>query len=207
MQRAIRTVALSLFVVFTAVAAAPPDEWGDLMNGNRRYVRGHLVYSHLRAQRRATHDHQSPPVTVVSCSDSRVPPELMFDQTVGDLFVIRVAGNVIDTFNLASVEYAVAKGYTKLIVVIGHQSCGAVKEAVSDKTEFGSPSLDALVAKIRENLGGRKPPIEEGVEINARASAKQLLDESKIIRDAVNAGKVEIVTAYYAFDGTVRRLD
>lgn len=198
MQRTLRAVA----ILFLLAAAAHADEWSDLMRGNRRYVRGHLVYSHLRAQRRATSKDQRPPVTIISCSDSRVPPELMFDQTVGDVFVVRVAGNVIDDFNLASVEYAVANKWTKLIVVIGHEYCGAVKEAISNETEFGSPSLDALVAKIRENLDGHKPPIREAVDINAHASAKQLL-ESKIIRDS----KVRIVTAYYSFDGQVKKIE
>jgi len=198
MQRTLRAFAILFFIA----AAAQADEWSDLMKGNRRYVGGHLVYSHLRSQRRATSKDQHPPVTIISCADSRVPPELMFDQTVGDIFVVRVAGNVIDDFNLASVEYAVANKWTKLIVVIGHEYCGAVKEAISDKSEFGSPSLDALVAKIRENLDGHKPPIREAVDINAHASAKQLL-ESKIIRDS----GVRVVTAYYSFDGRVKKID
>ena len=198
MQRTLRVAVFALLIVSVAHA----DEWSDLMKGNRRYVAGHLVYSHLRSQRRATRDHQNPPVTIVTCSDSRVPPELIFDQTVGDLFIIRVAGNVIDQFNLASVEYAVSKGYTKLIVVIGHESCGAVDEALSDKDKFGSPSLDALVKKIRDNLSGHKPAIERAVEMNAHASAEQLR-ASEIIRDS----KVKIVTAYYAFDGKVRTVE
>jgi len=96
----------------------------------------------------------------------------------------------------------VAKGYTKLIVVMGHESCGAVDEALSDKKEFGSPSLDALVKKIRDNLGGHKPGIERAVEMNAQASAEQLL-ASEIIRNS----KVKIVTVYYAFDGKVRKIE
>ena len=197
MKRTLRVFA----ILFLIAAAAQADEWSDLMKGNRRYVRGQLVYSHLRAQRRAWSTTQRPPVTVISCSDSRVPPELMFDQTVGDIFVVRVAGNVIDDFNLASVEYAVANNWTKLIVVIGHQECGAVKEAVSDKSDFGSPALNALVAKIRANLDGNKPPLRKAIDVNANASAAQLRD-SKIIRDS----KVPIVTAYYSFDGKVTKL-
>src|SRR5205809_3966906 len=173
MQRTLRITAVLLFI---AAAANAADEWGDLMRGNARYVKRTLVYSHLRSQRRAWSTSQRPPVTIISCADSRVPPELMFDQTIGDVFVVRVAGNVIDDFNLASVEYAVANKWTKLIVVIGHEYCGAVKEAISDETELGSPSLDALVAKIRKNLDGHKPPIREAVDINAHASAKQLLE-------------------------------
>jgi carbonic anhydrase len=86
-------------------------------------------------------------------------------------------------------------------VVIGHESCGAVKEALSDETDFGSPALNALVAKIRKNLGGRKPEMKAAVELNARASAEQLR-ASEIIRKA----KVPIVVAYYSFDGRVTKL-
>jgi len=196
MQRIVLAIALSLFAVSTVA-----NDWDDLMRGNRRYVDGHLVYSHLASQRRANAGQQNPPVTVISCADSRVPPELMFDQTVGDLFVVRVAGNVMDDFNLASVEYAVANKWTKMIVVVGHESCGAVKEAVSNQTDFGSPALNALEKKIRENLGGRKPPLREAIDMNARATAAQLR-ESKIIRDS----NVEIVTTYYSFDGKVTKI-
>src|SRR5438034_7124401 len=199
MQRTLRITAVLLFI---AAAANAADEWGDLMRGNARYVKRTLVYSHLRSQRRAWSTSQRPPVTIISCADSRVPPELMFDQTIGDVFVVRVAGNVIDDFNLASVEYAVANKWTKLIVVIGHESCGAVKEAISDKTDFGSPALNELVEKVRDNLNKQKPELERAVEMNAEASTKQLRT-SKIISDS----KVKIVTAYYSFDGKVRRID
>jgi carbonic anhydrase len=202
MQRTLRITAVALLV---AVAANAADHWDELMRGNARYVNGTIVYSHLRAQRRAASGAQHPPVTILSCADSRVPPELMFDDSVGDLFVIRVAGNVIDAFNLASVEYAVLNKWTKLIVVVGHESCGAVKAALEG--HGGTPSLDALVAKIDKNLGGQKPPVKEAIEMNARASAKQLVEESEVVRRAVDAGELKIVTAYYSFDGRVRKLD
>jgi len=176
------------------------------MKGNADFVHGKLLYQHLDQQRDATAEHQHPPVTVLSCADSRVPPELMFDQSVGDLFVIRVAGNVSDPFNLASIEYAVANGWTKMIVVIGHENCGAVKAALSSDPA-PSPSLEALILKIRENLGGKKPPLKEAVEMNARATAHELVAKSEIVRKAVADKKVQIVTAYYSFDGKVRRLD
>jgi carbonic anhydrase len=198
--------AVRRLLVLALVIAAPillADEWSNLMRGNRRYVRGQLVYSHLRSQRNATRSGQHPPVTVISCADSRVPPELMFDQTVGDLFVVRVAGNVIDDFNLASVEYAAAHGWTKEIVVIGHESCGAVEAALSSK-DPGSDPLRALVKKIRENINfdpDKPPPFRRAIELNARASAEQLR-ASKIIRDS----KVPIVVAYYSLDGKVTKL-
>jgi carbonic anhydrase len=201
MQRAV----FALFLA-TAAVAAPADLWQTLMHGNANYVHGKLLYQHLDRQRDATAAHQHPPVTVLSCADSRVPPELMFDQSVGDLFVIRVAGNVVDPFGLASIEYAIAKGYTKLIVVIGHENCGAVQAALSDDPP-GSPSLEALVAKIRKNLDDKKPPVKEAVQMNARATAHELVADSDIVRKAVADGRVKIVTAYYSFDGKVRRLE
>ena len=207
MQRRVRLALVVFFVAVTSLAATAPADplWDTLMAGYAKYVEGTLLYSHLRPEREATREHQKPPVTVLSCSDSRVPPELIFDQTVGDLFVVRVAGNVVDTFNLASIEYAIAKGYTKMIVVMGHEHCGAVEAALSGK-RAGSSSLRALVARINANLGGRKPPIHEAVVRNAQASARQLLSRSSIVREAVNSGKVQLVTAYYSFDGKVERI-
>jgi carbonic anhydrase len=203
MQRTLRAAAIIVLIAAAATAAA--DEWSDLMHGNARYVAGHLVYSHLRAQRRAWTTTQRPPVTIISCADSRVPPELMFDQTIGDLFVVRVAGNVADTFNLASVEYGIENKWTKLIVVMGHENCGAVSAAIGGKTY--PKHLDELVAKIRSNLGGRTPPLREATDMNARATAKELVEKSTIIANAVRDGKVKIVTAYYSFDGRVTKLD
>jgi carbonic anhydrase len=207
MQRRARLSAFVLSLTLAmSLAAASPSLWTVLMAGNARYVHGHLVYSHLRAHREHTREHQNPPVTVLSCSDSRVPPELIFDETIGRLFVVRVAGNVVDDFNLASVEYAVLKGYTKMIVVIGHENCGAVDAALGPDSPAWSAELLKLVTKIRENLRGQKPPIREAVILNARASTKQLLERSTIIREAVRDRRIELVTAYYSFDGKVTRL-
>ena len=196
----------------TFVPPLTPDRlWTQLMAGNDRYVTGSLSYTTLRQRRLDTADHQSPPVTILSCSDSRVPPELIFDRTVGDLFVSRVAGNVVDDFDLASIEYAVLKGYTKLIVVMGHQSCGAVETALEgcgsgSPRPVGSPSLAALVARIREAVGGRDPhDVAGAVQANVLYTMAYLKSESAIIRNAVDrpTNPVRIVGAYYSFDGHV----
>src|SRR6266852_1357742 len=126
MRRTTRFIAVSLFVVAISSFAASRDFWHELMLGNEQYVAGSLEYKNLEADRNKWLTKQDPPVTVLSCADSRVPPELIFHQTVGDIFVVRVAGNVTDTFPLASIEYAVYKKWTKLIVVMGHEDCGAV---------------------------------------------------------------------------------
>jgi len=205
MQRAVRFAALSLLLAAAAFSTSR-DFWHELMLGNGRFVSGKLVYKHLKAQRQENAEHQYPPVTVLSCADSRVPPELIFDHSVGDLFVVRVAGNVADEFALASIEYAVVKGYTKLIVVMGHERCGAVEAAIDGK-KLPSDALNNLVAHISKNIGAAPPPLEEAIKKNAKASAKDLLDRSAIIRDAVKEEKIRIVTAYYSFDGRVTEID
>ncbi len=175
--------------------------WQTLMTGNSTYVAGALPYTALADARAATATGQQPPVTVLSCADSRVPPELIFGRAVGDLFVVRVAGNVAGPFDIASIEYAIAHDWTKLIVVMGHEECGAVKAAL-EGDDPDTPSLVALVQRIRESfigLSGWSGPdrVERGVKANARSSAAYLLAHSTVIRKAVLDHRVGLVVAYY----------
>jgi len=197
----IRVLVLAL-VALPVLAQTPDPEWASLMEGNRKFVAGRVAFDNLVDLRHRSADHQNPPVTILSCADSRVPPELVFNRSIDQLFVIRVAGNVAGQFDLASIEYAVANGYTKLIVVLGHEECGAVRAAL-DVSDPGSPSLVALVQRIRQSFVGLDrwstdpATVRRAVEANARASATFLSANSKIIRDAVQSGKVAIVVAYY----------
>ena len=125
----------------------PEAAWQTLMAGNATYVAGALPYTDLAARRDETAGGQHPPVTILSCSDSRVPPELVFGRTVGDLFVVRVAGEVADSFAIASIEYAIEHDWTKLIVVMGHEECGAVVAALSPD-DPPTASLVILVQRI-----------------------------------------------------------
>jgi carbonic anhydrase len=203
---------LSVLVTVPALAQTPDALWNSLMEGNRAYVAGRVAFDNLVELRHHSADHQNPPVTILSCADSRVPPELVFNRSIDQLFVIRVAGNVAGPFDLASIEYAIANGYTKLIVVLGHEECGAVRAAL-DAGDPGSPSLVALVQRIRQSFVGLDhwavdpPTVRRAVEANARSSAAFLLANSKIIRDAVQSGKVGIVVAYYNLgSGAVERI-
>jgi len=178
--------------------------WNDLMSGNKDYKNGRLPYTDIEGARERTADKQKPPVTVLSCSDSRVPPELVFGRTVGDLFVVRVAGNVADPFEIASIEYAISKGWTKLIVVMGHENCGAVEEALKND-DPPTPSLVALVQRIRESFidlpaWPEKDRLERGVKANARGSAAYLLAHSTVIRKAVLEKRVGLIVAYYKLE-------
>ena len=180
--------------------------WQSLMDGNRAYVAGKLTYDHLADQRHKSADHQNPPVTVLSCADSRVPPELIFNRSIDQLFVIRVAGNTADDFDIASIEFAIANGYTKEIVVLGHDSCGAVKAALGPG-DGPTPSLGMLVKRIRTSWTQKPATLDAAIAANAKASAAYLTAHSKVIKDAVDSRKVGLVTAVYHLDsGVVERL-
>jgi carbonic anhydrase len=198
--------ALLVSIVAPLSAQTADALWQSLMDGNKAYVAGKLTYDHLAEQRRASADKQNPPVAVLSCADSRVPPELIFDRSVDQLFVVRVAGNIPDEFDIASMEFAIANGWTKLIVVLGHDNCGAVKAAM-DKNDPPTPALVALVHRIRESFAKKPANLNEGIAENTRGSAAYLTAHSKVIRDAVAAKKVAIVPAVYHLDsGVVDRL-
>jgi carbonic anhydrase len=191
-------------------AEAPSAQalWRALLASNETFVQGSLNFGGLRIKRESLANGQNPPITIVACSDSRVPPELVFDRSLGDLFIIRTAGNVVDDFGIASIEYAIAHDYTRLIVVLAHEDCGAVRSAMNS-ADPGSPSLRALVQRIRAAIpakgGSATDPavVRRAIEANARASAAYLLAHSKIIHDAVQCHPgptchpVGLVTAYY----------
>jgi carbonic anhydrase len=181
-------------------ALVPEEYWQTLLKGNVTYMGGALPYKGLGDERTATAGGQNPPVTVLSCADSRVPAELIFGRAIGDLFVVRVAGNVASTLDIASIEYAIAHKWTLLIVVMGHEDCGAVKAAL-DPVDPETPSLVALVQRIRESflLPTWTGPdrLERAVKANARSSAAYLLAHSTVIRNAVLEHHVGLIVAYY----------
>lgn len=187
-------------------AATPQSALEELRAGNQRYVTGHADHCHIDDQKLAAHQSsQAPNAIILSCSDSRVPPERIFDRDIGELFTIRVAGNVLNEDVIASIEYAVANLGSRVIVVMGHDSCGAIKAAVSKSTdhEAGSPNLNHLVQEIRDNLGQFKstdPLYRDAAKKNVSAVADELVKRSKIVRDGVKSGKLKIVQAMYSLN-------
>jgi carbonic anhydrase len=176
-----------------------------LLNGDKRFVSGRSEEPHgaaLVERRHMLEKEQRPFAVVVSCSDSRVPPELVFDVTLGDIFVVRTAGEVVDEVGLGSIEYAVEHLGTRLVVVLGHQHCGAVSAAVAGATETGDipDVLRAISPAVEETKGQSGDPIENTVRANARDVAKHLQSASPIIAPLVKSGEVKIVAAYYSLD-------
>lgn len=156
---------------------------------------------------------QSPPVAVLCCADSRVAPEQVFAQRPGRLFVVREAGNVPDTHGIASLEYAVAKLDTSVIVVLGHTTCGAVTAAASGK-DPGTPALRALVAAIEPAVAAQHGHahdhdlVERAIVENVRRSQSALLAQSSLLSDAVASGRLTVVGAVHDLaTGRVRFLD
>lgn len=143
---------------------------------------------------------QSPHTIVLSCADSRVVPELAFDSGLGELFVVRVAGNIANKSSMASMEYAVAHVGSKVIVVLGHQSCGAVTAAIAGGDN--GPNLNHLLGHIKPAIDASPAGAEvnDVVKKNAIMNAEALVANSKIIGDAANSGQVRIVPAYYNLD-------
>jgi len=181
--------------------------------GNARFVGGRLsgtTPAWIAESRRKVAQGQKPFAIIVGCSDSRVGPEVVFDQHVGDLFVIRTAGEVVDPVGMGSIEYAVAHLGTPLLVVLGHQRCGAVTAAVSGEKEPGhiGAVLKAIRPAVRIAKGRAGDPVENAVRAQALQVAAQLNASRPVLKDAVRSGKLKIVAARYDLDsGKVSWLD
>ena len=188
------------------LVAKTPDAALELLKaGNERFEKEQLKEVDLSSEKREKLvNGQSPFAVIVACSDSRVPPELIFNQWLGDLFVVRVAGNVIDKIELGSVEYAVEHLKTPLIVVMGHEHCGAVEAAVDANGKKQHGNIGAIINKIEpsvkkmksKNLQGEKL-VEEVTNENINNSSREIKESSKAIREALQKEKIKIVEAKY----------
>lgn len=184
------------------------DALEKLQAGNQRCINGSSVHGHdLNDWRERFLSIQKPFATVLGCSDSRVPPELLFDQGYDALFVVRVAGNVAAPDVIASVQYAIEHLDNKLIVVLGHQNCGAVTAALEPPSQTRSepPELRDLLDHIRPAIASVDPALSPAgrlaaaVEANARASASKLR-QAPYIKRILGTGEVKIVSAVYQLD-------
>jgi carbonic anhydrase len=188
------------------------DVWQRLMEGNMRFVQGLFQGRNLLDLRRTLTQGQQPEAAVLCCSDSRVPAEIIFDQSLGDLFVVRTAGLVLDPTSIGSLEYAVAHLHVPLLVIKGHESCGAVTAAVehpeADEGQIKTivDQISPAVAQARQAGNNGKDLIEATTDLHLKALEETLL-QSPIIREAVDAGRLEIVVAkYFLHAGQVQPL-
>nr|WP_290666339.1 carbonic anhydrase [Ardenticatena sp.] len=168
-----------------------------LRTGNQRFVEGKMRYPRQdETTRMALTRGQTPRAVVLGCADSRVPPEVIFDQGLGDLFVVRSAGNIPDVYALASIEYAVLVLQTPLLVVLGHTQCGAVRAAI--EAARPTPALGALVDAIRPSVeAAETSSVDDIVAVHVRRVAATLPARSEILAQAVADGRLVIVPALY----------
>ncbi|HQU83400.1 MAG TPA: carbonic anhydrase [Pyrinomonadaceae bacterium] len=188
------------------------DVWKDLMEGNKRFVAGKHTTPQLISMRQGLVAGQKPKAIILGCADSRVPPELLFDRNLGEIFVVRDAGNVADEVTLGSIEYAVEHLHVNLLVILGHESCGAVAAAVSGE-EMPTKNLKAIVERIQPAFDGSTTCPLGGksnldcVKLNVEHSAEDVIKQSPIIKEALKEN-LTIIKAVYKLDtGEVTRLN
>jgi carbonic anhydrase len=216
---------LALASTGSGPGVSPDEALQKMMDGNRRYVENRLTNAAMSdsATRTSLARSQKPYAIILSCSDSRVPPELIFDKGLGEVFVVRVAGNIPDPVVLGSIEYAAEHLGSPLIMVLGHERCGAVTATVEAKGKStGSANIDAIVKAIEPNVkpaakdcdacrGEKKCSetkkgefVECVIDANAKTVAASLTKKSRILRHLVDEKKIRIVAAKYDLDdGTV----
>lgn len=185
-------------------AVSPAEAIERLKSGNERFVRGETINCDLMKQVKETAAKQAPFAVVIGCIDSRVPPELVFDQRIGDIFCARVAGNFVNTDIIGSVEFATRIAGARAVVVLGHSECGAVKGAI-DNVRMGN--LTRMLANIRPAVAAtrtsgdrssKNAAFVQGVaDTNVRLGARELTARSAILRDLVEAQQLVILPAMH----------
>jgi len=203
------SVELTLPTLAQAQSALSPEAaLTELMDGNKRFTAGRLTHHEqdLVILRQHNIDKQEPFAAVLSCADSRVPVELLFDQSIGHIFVTRVAGNVVTPEIIASLEYGATVLGTKVILVMGHAGCGAVKATIQGKPVPGQ--ISALFPHIQPAVDQAGPNLEAATKANARIQAALLREASPVISGLVKEAKLKVVSGYYDLDtGAVTLFD
>jgi carbonic anhydrase len=203
---------------FDGACAKPTPEQGLelLLNGNQQYAKGeleHLVKFSKSSERTEVAAGQKPFAVVLTCSDSRVPPEILFNKGLGEIFTVRVAGNIVAPHELGSIEYALEHLHANLIVVLGHERCGAVKSTYDAYPETGEGNIGSLLVDIKPAvdavLNGQPKPatateqaaqVEECVVENIKKVSESLEAKSTVIKDLVEKNEIKIVRAKYDLD-------
>jgi carbonic anhydrase len=202
---------IPLFIIILAPFALAQEHKGinpdealkKLMDGNSRYVLSNITHPNQSAERRIeTAKGQKPFAIIVTCSDSRVPPEILFDQGIGDLFVIRVAGNIVGDHALGSIEYAAEHLGVNLVVVLGHERCGAVDATVKGGEAPGH--IASLVKDIKPSVEKAKKEkgdlLENSIKYNTLSVAQKIKTSKPVLEELVKKGYLKVVSARYDLD-------
>ena len=186
-------------------AMTPAQALQQLRDGNARFVAGNPLHRNFPAEVKATASGQYPFAVVLSCLDSRQPIEMVFDQGIGDIFSARVAGNVLNDDILGSMEFACKASGSKLIAVVGHSNCGAIKGAIDD-VDLGNltglltkikPAMDAVPATVQPRNSKNYSFVDQVSEANVRLVMKQIPERSPILREMIDKGEIKLVGGMY----------
>ena len=185
---------------FAQSAMTPDEALKELLDGNKRFIQKQLTScsDDLTILQQNTISKQEPFAAVLSCADSRVPVELVFDQSIGHLFVTRVAGNLATSEIIASLEYGAAVLGTKTILVLGHSGCGAVKAALSGKEVPGE--ISGLFAMIQPAVAASGGNLETAIKDNAKFQADLIAKSSPLLAGMIRTGNLSVEAGYYALD-------
>lgn len=199
MKAVVQSIALILGLSVCSVSLAyqevhtPKEALQRLLEGNERFVKDNSLCPDRNTDRRAASAAKQKPFAVIlGCSDSRVPPELAFDQGLGDVFVVRVAGNVVGPTELDSVEYSAIYNGSSIIMVLGHEGCGAIEAVLANNTA----DIEAIANLIKPAVKNAHHSQEAAIEANVRNSVKRIKN-SPAIQKLIKAGKIDVVGAYY----------
>ena len=187
---------------------SPDDALKALMDGNRRFVERRLTsfQEDMDMLRQHTAEKQEPFASVLACADSRVPVEIVFDQSIGHVFVNRVAGNIATSEIIASVEYGAAVLGTSVFMVLGHGNCGAIKATIAAKAVPGQ--ISSLYSYLRPAVNQANGDLDAAIAANARIQAQLLRESSTVVAGLVKDGKIKVVAAVYDLaSGKVHLLD
>ena len=190
-------LALTLFLVPLNLFAET-NGISRLLEGNKRFMNGDLLHPNRTLERRQeTNFEQEPYAVIVSCSDSRVSPEIIFDEGIGDLFVVRLAGNVVDSTAKESIEFAIHALHSSTILILGHENCGAVN-AVLQKQDKDIPNIASLISPSIQNKKSHssKSRLEEAIKSNATNIRKKLSQDPDFKR-LIDEKKLQVFSGYY----------
>lgn len=191
------------YLILSKVYIYPLSPLKKLLEGNQRYVESATVcHDDWSAKRAALVEKQAPFAVIVACSDSRVPPEIVFDHSLGDLFVVRVAGNIIDDFAIGSIEYAVSVLEAKLILVLGHERCGAVDAALKG-LKFNNhikEVLKAIEPAVKATKNEKENILEKTIKANVKNVRESLEKSRPLLGKLFQKGAIEIKGAYYSLE-------
>lgn len=196
-------IVISVSFVF-ASSQQGEDAFGKLMAGNKRFVTGSLSQKDVgEARRKELTGGQHPFAIVVTCSDSRVAPEIIFDEGLGDIFVVRVAGNVLDPISLGSIEYAAEHLHAPLLILMGHEKCGAVSAAL-DATGEPEGNIGEILKKIMPAVkkakakgGSKDDMLNNAIRENVVLAYKDVRDKSPVLKHMIDKGELRVVAGVY----------